>query len=320
MTTSDLKIMQQWSLERKINVSLTRIQEWYYRFNGKVYVSFSGGKDSTVLLDLVRRTFPEVPAVYIQTGMEYPDVLDFIKGIENVQYIKPVRYIKKLKQYQSITFKDVLKEYGFCYPYKDAAYTIYYAQKGSKWAINKMNGLDKNGNYSEYNQRYIKYKDLIDSPFKISHKCCEVMKELPSKIFERQSGLKPMVALLADESSRRLQAWLRTGCNAFDVQRPISKPLSFWTEQDILEYLYVTGIDYASVYGKIYKTDNNKYCTSGLKRTGCVFCPIGSCNNKINNYQILKRMAPKLYAYCLADEKDGGLGMKEFLDYFHIPY
>lgn len=55
--------MQSLSLEAKINMSLTRIRGWYEEFWGEVYVSFSGGKDSTVLLDLVRRWYPSVEAV-----------------------------------------------------------------------------------------------------------------------------------------------------------------------------------------------------------------------------------------------------------------
>lgn len=46
-TTEDLREMQGWSLERKIQVTQTRILEWYIKNNGNVYVSFSGGKDST---------------------------------------------------------------------------------------------------------------------------------------------------------------------------------------------------------------------------------------------------------------------------------
>ena len=53
-TAEDLKIMQAWNLETKIQVSQTRIIEWYKKW-GQVYVSFSGGKDSTVLVDLVAR-------------------------------------------------------------------------------------------------------------------------------------------------------------------------------------------------------------------------------------------------------------------------
>ena len=57
-TRQDLKIMQGWSLERKIRVTQTRIMEWYMRYDGQVFISFSGGKDSTVLLDLARRVYP----------------------------------------------------------------------------------------------------------------------------------------------------------------------------------------------------------------------------------------------------------------------
>lgn len=73
-TSDDLKTMQAWSLERKIRVTQTRIIEWYQHYKGQVYVSFSGGKDSTVLLDLARRIYPEIPAVFVDTGLEYPEI------------------------------------------------------------------------------------------------------------------------------------------------------------------------------------------------------------------------------------------------------
>ena len=63
-TPDDLKTMQAWPLSRKIMVTQTRIMEWYMRFDGKVSVSVSGGKDSAVLLDLARRCFPDMEAVY----------------------------------------------------------------------------------------------------------------------------------------------------------------------------------------------------------------------------------------------------------------
>ena len=83
-TAEDLKIMQSWSLERKIQVTQTRIMEWYIRNNGKVYVSFSGGKDSTVLLDLARRIYPDIQVVYVDTGLEYPEIKQFVRSKENV--------------------------------------------------------------------------------------------------------------------------------------------------------------------------------------------------------------------------------------------
>lgn len=97
-TPEDLRIMQAWSLERKIQVTQTRIIEWYQHWKGQVYVSFSGGKDSTVLLDLVRRIYPETEAVFFDTGLEFPEIRKFVKSIENVTWIRP-----------KLTFPDVIK-------------------------------------------------------------------------------------------------------------------------------------------------------------------------------------------------------------------
>ena len=76
-TQEDLKTMQAWSLERKIQVTQTRIIEWYQKFNGKVCVSFSGGKDSTVLLHIARQLYPDIEAVFVDTGLEYPEIRAF---------------------------------------------------------------------------------------------------------------------------------------------------------------------------------------------------------------------------------------------------
>ena len=101
-TNKDLKDMQAWDLNRKIQVTQTRIAEWYFRNEGNVYVSFSGGKDSTVLLDMVRKQFPKVPAVYIDTGLEYPEIKEFVRSFDNVTVIRPEK-----------SFKRVLEEYGY---------------------------------------------------------------------------------------------------------------------------------------------------------------------------------------------------------------
>ena len=97
-----LKKRQGYNLQGKIFLSKERIKEWYEHWDGMVYVSFSGGKDSTVLLHLVRSMYPEVPAVFCDTGLEYPEIRDFVKTFDNVTWLKP-----------KMTFRDVLKKYGY---------------------------------------------------------------------------------------------------------------------------------------------------------------------------------------------------------------
>ena len=101
-TMEDLKYLQSQTLERKINITITRIIEWYQRYKGQVYVSFSGGKDSTVLLDLARRIYPEIEAVFVDTGLEYPEIREFVKTFDNVTTIRP-----------KMQFKDVIDKYGY---------------------------------------------------------------------------------------------------------------------------------------------------------------------------------------------------------------
>ena len=88
-TAEDLRALQAKTLEEKIQISTARIIEWYEHWNGQVCVSFSGGKDSTVLLDLVRRVYPNVKACYSDTGLEFPEIRDFVNNFSNVEIVKP---------------------------------------------------------------------------------------------------------------------------------------------------------------------------------------------------------------------------------------
>jgi 3'-phosphoadenosine 5'-phosphosulfate sulfotransferase (PAPS reductase)/FAD synthetase len=302
-TPEDLAALQAESFERKILITQARIMDWYVRQDGNVSVSFSGGKDSTVLLHLVRSLYPDVEAVFVDTGLEFPEVREFAKRQENVTVLKP-----------KMNFRAVLDKYGWCYPSKDVAMTVHYARQGSAWAVSRFAALNRDGSDSPWKRRhYGKWAGLVESPFKISHMCCHVMKEEPLDRHRRETGKKPFIGTMAVESNRRRQAWLQTGCNAFEAKKPVSKPLSFWTEQDVLQYIRRYGLEIASVYGEIVKDKNGRLTTTGEKRTGCMFCPVGCHLDKQNRYQRMKTTHPKVWSYCMDT-----LGLGDFLDYIGV--
>ena len=312
MTYNDLKTMQAWSLERKIQVTQTRIIEWYQHYNGKVYISFSGGKDSTVLLDLTRRIYPDTEAVFVDTGLEYPEIREFVKSKDNVTWLKP-----------KMNFRKVIETYGYPLIGKKQARMIRDLQNPTANNTNTRNlaltGYNRNGLYCPTRKLALKWIYLIDAPFRISEQCCDIMKKRPCHKYEIQTGKKPFIGTMACESEMREKAWKSNGCNAFDKKRPTSQPMSFWTEQDVLQYLKHFNIPYASVYGEIKQDENGKYYTTGCNRTGCVFCGFGChLEKEPNRFQRLKKTHPQLWEYCMKSVDKGGLGMKEVLEYIGV--
>jgi 3'-phosphoadenosine 5'-phosphosulfate sulfotransferase (PAPS reductase)/FAD synthetase len=124
------------------------------------------------------------------------------------------------------------------------------------------------------------------------------MKKGPMHIYERANKLKPVLATMASESRIRKQAWLRTGCNAFEAKSPKSTPMAFWTEDDVLRYAQRENVDLCSVYGEITCDEQHCHCT-GAQRTGCMFCGFGAHAKTDNRFVRLSQTHPKLYDYCM---------------------
>ena len=234
-TMDELKQWQALPLSVKILMTRERIRNWVNEFGEDgVYVSFSGGKDSTVLLDIVRKDYPNVEAVFVNTGLEYPSVRLFAESKENVTVLRP-----------AMNFRDVIIKYGYPVISKEIAQTVWEVQSSIKkgktaptYRMKKLNGeaIDKDGNLSQYN--IPQWKFLTEAPFNIFHKCCDVMKKKPCEKYEKKNSCYGIIATMADESRLRKEKWLKNGCNAFDLKRPQSNPMSFWTEQDVLTYIH----------------------------------------------------------------------------------
>jgi len=287
-----LQLRQGLPLEEKLKLSIKRIIEWYEYHNGNVYVAFSGGKDSLVLLNLVRSIHPKVVAVFNDTGLEYPEIIEFVKTIENVIWLKP-----------EMNYYQVIKKYGYPVIYKEMAGYIEEMQKGTTEKLKKkrLYGADNKNKSGKISN---KWQYLINAPFKISDKCCDYLKKKPAEKYEKETGRKAFIGTMAEESNARKTDYYKYGCNSFSTSRQISKPLSFWTEKDIWEYIHKNNIPYSKIYNM------------GYSRTGCMFCAFGCQKEKgLNKFQLMKQTHSKLYDYCI-----NKLEMGKVLDYIGVNY
>lgn len=279
---------QQLPLEAKLIISNNLIKQWYEHWEGKVYVSVSG-LDSQVLLHIVRQIYPEVIGVYNDTGLEFPEVRESIKNLANIVVIKPKK-----------DFKTVIKEYGYPVISKEQSQYIHEVRSTKSEALKKIRLEGRDGRYKISE----KWKYLIDAPFKISHKCCHWLKKKPFNDFEKETGLKPMLGILAEESRLRMNSVLRHSCNAFNLKRPQSRSLAHWSKEDVWEYQ------------KMYKVPYPKVYDMGWTQTGCMFCLYGiHLEKEPNRFQRMKQTHPQIYNYCM--EK---LGLKEVLNYIKVNY
>lgn len=362
-TNDELRTLQALPLDIKILKTKQRIKEWYDHWDGQVYISFSGGKDSTVLLDIARSIYPDIPAVFIDTGLEYPEIRSFVKTFDNVTWVKP-----------EMNFKKVLEHYGYPFFSKEISnntkgakkyvnYVYKRAEDNNLEAPKDMNDLEAWAQLIKqdlgkvpgsphrlsiilgilgYNNeisttltpdtrsyfKMDKWKFLLDSKTEFSDECCDVMKKRPAKKYTKESGRKPYIASMTAESNLRRQKWLEQGCNAFTGKNIASRPMSFWTEQDVLTYIKLNNLPIASVYGEIVNEKDQvsmlpdetpRLKTTGCSRTGCVYCGFGCHLEKEENSRFLrlKETHPQIYDYIMKPTDQGGLGYKEIIDWLN---
>jgi len=287
-----LRQRQSLPLDSKVRLAEIRIRQWYEHWHGQVYVSFSGGKDSTVLLHIVRELYKNTPAVFVNTGLEFPEILEFVRSTPDVTWLKP-----------DMSFKKVLETYGYPIVSKEqAGYLHEIRHAKSQNRINqRLYGKMINGRPTSFCLSK-KWRFLVNAPFAVSDQCCVAMKKRPMDKYVKETGRQPIMGVMASDSSLRKQQYLKYGCNAF-TKRPASRPLSVWTSEDVWAYIESRKLRYSTIYDM------------GYERTGCIFCGFGAhLEKEPNRFQRLRQTHPKLWKYCMDK-----LGLRGVLEYIGVP-
>ena len=294
-----IEARQKYPHELKVEMSKGRIREWYREFSGRVAVSYSGGKDSEVLLHLVRAIYPDVPAVFCNTGLEYPEIVEHVEATDNVHIIRPEK-----------SFKRILDEYGYPVVSKVVAYQIRTLRNPHPGNENTRrliwDGVKKDSSkVKQWGMKLAyKWRYLVDAPFDISEQCCDWLKKKPLHKYTKDNGRRFYIGTMAADSKARKSALANSkeGCNAYSKRHGTSKPLSFWTREDIDTYIDANDIPICKIY------------SMGYEHTGCIYCAFGAhLEKEPNRFQMLAMTHPQLHKYCM--EK---LGMREVLKYIGV--
>ena len=281
MTVKELQERQKWPIEQKIDHSLYVIEAYLKHFSNRCFVSFSGGKDSTVLLDLVRIVNRKIPAVFVNTGNEWPDIVKFVRYLQG----KPGYNI--IEVHPKKTPREVWASCGFPLISKETANKLWYIKHKPDSPTAKTGLGDSLYSVPK------KWRFLVGEQFDVGAKCCSILKEAPLGCYGRRNFRVPIVGTLAEESMARTTSYVkRGGCNTFG-DNAMSLPLSIWTENDIWKYIEMRNLEIADIYRK------------GAKRTGCVGCGFGCQFADDNRFDQLYELYPKYYEMIMGYENNG---------------
>lgn len=262
---------------------ITKIQSVMRQYGeDNFYISFSGGKDSTVLHYLIDLALPgnKIPRVYANTGIEYKKMVEHVtemqKHDERIQIIKPETPIKQMLERDGYPFKSK----------RHSEFVSIYQRNGMSNVPTNYLGLNPNSKWSSFKlcPKCLKYQFTPEFDMKISDKCCENLKEKPLRKWAKDNN-KPytIIALLREEGGRRETAnCLAFRNNKFTAFQPLVLVTSAWEDWFISEY----NIKLCDLY----------YPPFNFTRTGCKGCPFNVNINK--ELKLLKEVLPTEAAQC----------------------
>jgi 3'-phosphoadenosine 5'-phosphosulfate sulfotransferase (PAPS reductase)/FAD synthetase len=250
-------------LDEKIELSQTIIKN-ALKTSKNPSISWSGGKDSTVLLHMVRQFLPDIPTIFVDIDCLFPETREYVYDIRDKWELN--LYVVKSDEY---SFDSLTQKYGYPIFGKNIANNVERARR--------TNNLRKQLTPFEL--------FLVKNNANISTKCSQFLLEKPckKKELELHCDLK-FIGLRALESRSRVRLWADYGDlyhvkDYFGKKKSILKcnPISIWTESNIWDYFYRYNIPICKIYNM------------GYQRNGCWTCAMAIRNgqlNRLKNYNI----------------------------------
>lgn len=225
-------------------------------------MSFSGGKDSTVMHYLFDMALPnnKIPRVYVNTGIELNMIRDFVlemqKTDDRIIMIKPTTPIKPMLERDGYPFKSKMHS-EFVKRYQSKGFEGYKSVRAYVGLEKTLNGRDV---YRPCPKK-LKHQFTSEYTLKISVLCCVRMKEEPLDKWRLENN-KPyqIIGIMKAEGGRRI----RSTCLAFSGKKlkafqPLVPITKAWEDWFIQEY----NIKVCDIYNPPYN----------FFRTGCKGCP-----------------------------------------------
>lgn len=329
-----MQALQSLPYEVKVKKAKQRIREFIYgcdQLGYNTHVSV-GGLDSITLLCLIRSMGIDIPAVSVST-LEDKSIIQVHKQL-GVIMLKPLKTKHEVLQdegFPVISKKIATKIMALQEPTEKNAtirHAIITGECGEKghFATNSAMQLPKKwlelfGGYENENEG----TNYQIPPFKVSSKCCEIMKERPCDIWAKENNSKPFLGLMASEGGRRQEALEEHGCNYFGKTTIRSAPFAPFLRNDLLQLALDLNVPIPEIYGHIERDPNGNLKTTGAQRTGCEMCGFGiHMEKRPHRFDKLYDRNPKAWDYwmykCCTDENGNKYGWGLVLDYIGVDW
>lgn len=354
-TAADLAEMWKRPVERQYNVAISKMLEAIIATEGDIRIGFSGGKDSSLLLDMYCEIVSTTPwkdkpvcVSFADTTNETSAMMKFVKDFieyEEKKWGVSIDFTA-VRPPNKLTWAKFVKENGLPLISKDQSKRIRTVKAdmmrtgvdidsvtrlymGGMGAVRELQDfgfsatsiLALTGYVSsrgEFGKKFTlsrKWLPMVGCPVDLTDQCCVKIKE--AALDSLPQSANRMTGEQAAESKNRTAAYLKTGCNIkLPSGKYISKPFGAMTADGVLFSLQYRNVPVCSDYGEIVKTPDGHYKCTKAQRTGCALCGFG-CQYDTERFVRLQETEPAKIKFAFKPMSEGGAGFKEAIEYMN---